>query len=53
MVLTLGLWTKFCKICILSPWEVGPYKYGLHEKIKLIMIYLLENFLDNDKEEDA
>lgn len=53
MVLTLGLWTKFCKICILSPWEVGPYKYGLHEKIKLIMICPLGNFLDNDKEEDA
>lgn len=50
IVLTLGLWTKFCKICILSPWEVGPYKYGLHEKIKLILICPTENFLDNSKD---
>lgn len=24
MVLILGLCLKFCKICMRSPWEVGP-----------------------------
>ena len=32
MVFTLGLCWKFCKICILSPCEVGPYKYGLNAR---------------------
>ena len=29
MVFTLGLCWKFCKIWRRSPWDVGPYRYGL------------------------
>ena len=29
IVLTLGLCWKFCRMCIRSPCEVGPYRYGL------------------------
>lgn len=32
MVLTKGLCWKFCRICILSPCDVGPYIYGLQKK---------------------